>query len=202
MAPKTVELDEGEYNRLMALQGVASKIVANPAARKQLEAAHKLVDPNALTPTIDAERLQAEPLTTLQKKYDDEIAAIRKEREDEKREATLARLSAEQERGFARLKSAHQYTDEGVERIKKLMETKGLLDVEDARAIFERDNPPQIATPRGGLTGERWNFADDASAANDANIKALIAGKGDDTNADAAAMRMAQATLAEMRGSR
>jgi ribosome assembly protein YihI (activator of Der GTPase) len=196
-----VELDEAEYNRLMALHGVASKIVANPAARKQLEAAHKLVDPNVPTPTLDAERIQNEPLNALQKKYDDELAALRKEREDEKREATLAKLAADQERGFARLKAQHQYTDEGVDRIKKLMETKGLLDVEDARAIFERDNPPQIATPRGGLTGERWNFADSSQEA-DTNIKALIAGKGDDANADAAAMRMANATLLEMRGSR
>src|SRR5271168_4993831 len=123
--PKMVELDEAEYNRLMALHGVASKIVADPKARKKLEEAHKLVDPNAQTPTLDADRLQNEPLTALQKKYDDEIAALRKDREDEKREATLARLSADQERGFARLKSAHQYTDEGVDRIKKLMETKG-----------------------------------------------------------------------------
>src|SRR5271170_1087899 len=138
---KKVEVEEGEYNRLMALHSVATKIVANPAARKQLEAAHKLVDPTVATPTLDAERIQNEPLTALTKKYDDEIAALRKDREDEKREATLARLSADQERGFARLKSHHQYTDEGVDRIKKLMETKGLLDVDDARAIFERDNP-------------------------------------------------------------
>ena len=45
-----IEVDEAEYNRMVALQGVASKIVANPSARKMLEQAHKLVDPNAPTP--------------------------------------------------------------------------------------------------------------------------------------------------------
>lgn len=201
MAKKVVEVDEDEYNRLTALHGIATKIVANPAARKQLEAAHKLVDPNVATPTLDAERLQNEPLTAIQKKFDDELAAMKKERDDEKREATLAKLASDQERGFARLKSHHSYTDEGVEKLRKLMETKGLLDVDDARAIFERDNPPQIATPRGGITGERWNFADTADEA-DKNIQALIAAKGDGAVADAAAMRMANQALLEIRGAR
>ena len=36
------EIDEAEYNNLVALRGVASKIVANPTARRLLEQAQKL----------------------------------------------------------------------------------------------------------------------------------------------------------------
>jgi len=36
---KTIEVDEGEYNQMIALRNVASKIVADPKARRKLEEA-------------------------------------------------------------------------------------------------------------------------------------------------------------------
>ena len=193
---KTVEIDEAEYNRLAALHGIASKIVANPAARKRLEEAHKLVDPNATTPMLDQERLQAEPIQAIEKKFNDELAAIKKEREDEKREAVLARLAADQEKGFRRLRTEYRYTDEGVEAIRKLMETKGLVDVDDAVAIFERQNPPATpASPSGGLTGASWGFTD-VNADSDKAVQELIATKG---QVDSVSDRMAMAALNEFR---
>src|ERR1700688_144838 len=108
---KVVEVDEAEYNQMVALRGVASKIVANPAARRQLEAAHKLVDPNAATPLLDADAAQMAPVTAMQKKFDDEIAALKKERDDEKREGTLAAIAGKQEAAFKRLRVEGRYTD-------------------------------------------------------------------------------------------
>lgn len=192
-----IEVDEAEYNRMAALTAVASKIVANPAARKRLEEAHKLVDPNASTPTLDAERNQLEPVNALKSELSTEIAALRKEREDEKRDATLARINAEQERAFTRLKTKHHYTDEGVEQVRKLMETKGLIDVDDAVAIFERTNPPPTPAMPSGHTGGSWNFAD-VTAEADKSIQDLIATKGAN---DQIADRMAMAALNDFRGS-
>src|ERR1700682_2530019 len=148
-----MEVDEGEYNQLLALRGVFSKIVSNPAARRRLEEAHKLVDPNASTPFLDAEANQLAPVKELEKTVNDRIAKFEKDREDEKREQTLASIADRQTKAFNRLKTEHRYTDEGVEAVRKLMETKGLLDVDDAVAIFERANPPAVpATPGGGMT--------------------------------------------------
>jgi hypothetical protein len=193
-----VEIDEAEYNRLSTLQGIASRIVANPAARRQLEAAHKLVDPNAVTPLLDQDKIQAEPLTALQKKYDDEIAALKKDREDEKRETTLARIAAEQDRGFSRLRAA-RWTDEGIESVRKIMETKGIADVDDAVAIFERNNPPATpATPSGaGMTGSSWGFTD-TNDQTDKSIQELIATKG---AVDSVTDRMAMSALNDFRQS-
>jgi len=147
-----IEVDEGDYNRMLALQGVASRIVADPKARRKLEEAHKLVDPNASTPFLDQERLANEPLNVMKTELTDQIAALKKERDDEKREQTLASIADKQAKAFARLKNEHRYTDEGVEAVRKLMETKGLLDVDDAVAIFERANPPAVpATPAAEL---------------------------------------------------
>ena len=199
---KLVELDEGEYNRLMALQGIAQRMVANPQARRLLEQAQKTADPSAPTPFLDAEKNWIEPVNAAKKELSDEIAALKKEREDEKREATLARIAADQERAFTRLKTVSRYTDEGVAAVRKLMETKGILDVEDAVAIFERSNPPQVATPGGGITGDRWNFADQIDSTADKDIAALLQNRGDGQAGDAAVMRMAQSALAEIRGGR
>lgn len=192
-----VELDEEEFNRLAQLRGVAAKIVANPKARVMLEQAHKLVDPNAPTPMLDQETSRLEPVKEMEKKFADEIAALKKEREDEKREATLAALAQKQKDGFAALRR-QGYTDEGIQAIEKLMETKGLLDVNDAVAIFEKSNPPPTpSSPSGGMTGTAWGFAD-VNAESDKAIQELIASKGQN---EALADRMAISALNDFRQS-
>jgi antitoxin component HigA of HigAB toxin-antitoxin module len=200
---KIVEVDEAEYNQMVALRQVASKMVAKPESRKLLEQAQKLIDPNAPTPLLDQEAAQLAPVKELEKAVNERIAKFEKEREDEKREQTLAQINANQEKAFNRLKSQQHYTDEGIEAIKKLMEAKGLLDVDDAVAIFERANPPQqLSTPSGGLTGDRWNFADTTAPGTDKAIADLIASKGDGQMADAIVQRMANDALMELRGGR
>jgi len=191
-----IEVDEGDYNRMLSLQGVASRIVADPKARRKLEEAHKLVDPNASTPFLDQERLANEPMTAMRTELTDQIAALKKERDDEKREQTLASIADKQAKAFARLKNEHRYTDEGVEAVRKLMETKGLLDVDDAVAIFERANPPAVpATPGGGMTGTSWGFAD-VNDKSDELIKQLIASKGEN---DYVTNQMTTAALQDFR---
>lgn len=195
---KMIEVEEGEYNQMVALRGVASKIVANPAARRRLEEAHKLADPNAPTPTLDQENAQLAPVRELEKTVNDRIAKFEKEREDEKRESTLAAIADRQTKGLAKLRSAG-YTDEGVAAVQKLMEDKGLLDVDDAVAIFERHNPPQTpTTPSGGITGTSWGFAD-VNAESDKSIQDLIASKGQN---DSVSDRMANAALNDFRSRR
>ena len=196
--PKVVEVDEAEYNQMVALRGVASKIVANPAARRQLEQAHKLVDPNASTPMLDQERLQNEPLTALKTEMQAKIDKLEKEREDEKRENALTAIAGRQTSDFAKLRK-EGYTDEGIAAIQKLMEDEGITKVNNAVAIFERNNPPQMpATPQGGMTGTSWGFAD-VNDNTDKLIKELIATKGDN---DSVADRMAAQALQDFRGRR
>jgi len=192
---KTIELDEEEFTRLNALRGVAARIIANPKARVMLEQAHKIVDPNASTPALDQEVQRTAPLQEMEKKLSDEIAALKKEREDEKREATLAAIAQKQKEGFTALRR-QGYTDEGIQAIEKLMETKGLLDVNDAVAIFEKSNPPPTpSSPSGGMTGTAWGFAD-GHAESDKAIQELIASKGQN---EALADRMAISALNEFR---
>jgi hypothetical protein len=191
-----IEIDEAEFNRLAALGAVASRIVKNPAALRRLEEAHKLVEPNAPTPALDAYAQQNKPIEDAKNELSEQIKALREEREAEKREANLRDLAGKQEKAFAKLKHEHRYTDEGIKAVRDLMEAKGLLDVDDAVAIFERSNPPQMpATPAGGMTGQSWGFIDNNDKA-DEDIKALIATRGDN---DAIVERMAHRALNEFR---
>jgi hypothetical protein len=199
--PKVIEVDEAEYNQMVALRGVAAKIVAKPESRRLLEQAQKLVDPNASTPLLDEEARNMAPVRELEKTVNERIAKFEKEQEDAKREQTLAAIARRQEDGFAALRR-EGFLDEGIEKVKKLMEDKGLLDPKDAAAIFLRDNPPQMpSTPSGGMTGTAWNFADTA-AESDKDIQALIGSKGDGPIADAAVMRLASSALNDFRSRR
>ena len=192
------EIDEAEYNNLVALRGVASKIVANPTARRLLEQAQKTVDPNAPTPFLDQEKLQNEPLNTLKTEMQKEIDALKKEREDEKREATLQAIADRQATDFAKLRKSG-YTDEGIAALQKLMEEEGITKVNNAVAIFERNNPPPApSTPSGGLTGSAWGFAD-VNADSDKSIQELIASKG---NSESVVDRMAAQALNDFRSQR
>ena len=193
-----IEVDEAEYNRMHALAVVANRIVQNPAARRRLEEAHKMVEPNAPTPYLDQERAREEPLNTLKTEMQAKLDAIQKERDDERREASIRSTLDKQERAFAKLKHEHRYTDEGVKAVRDLMEAKGLLDVDDAVAIFERSNPPQMPATPSGHTGGSWNFMDENAGDSDKNIAALIANKGSN---EAATDRMVNQALQELRGS-
>ena len=191
-----VEVDEAEYNNMVALRQVASKMVSKPESRRLLEQAQKLVDPNAPTPFLDQEAAQLAPVKELEKTVNERIEKFEKAREDERREQTLATIASNQEKAFNRLKTEHRYTDEGVEAVRKLMETKGLIDVDDAVAIFERTNPPPTPSTPSGITGASWGFTDMTGEA-DKSIQDLIATKGQN---DQVADRMAMAALNDFRG--
>lgn len=195
MAVKSYDIDESEYNNLVALRGVAAKMVAKPESRRLLEQAQKLVDPNAATPLLDQERLQAEPLTALKTEMQAKIDALQKERDDEKRDNALNAIAARQTTDFAKLRKGG-YTDEGIAAIQKLMEDEGITKVDNAVAIFERANPPAMpSTPQGGLTGSSWGFAD-VNAESDKSIQELIATRGQN---DSVSDRMAAAALNDFR---
>jgi len=62
-----------------------------------------------------------------------------------------------QTEGLAKLRRAVT-PDEGVTAVQTLMDDKGLLDVDEPFAIFERNHPPQ--TPVTAEASGSWGFAD------------------------------------------
>lgn len=190
-----IELDEEEYNRLLKTQGTLAKIAENPKARVLVEQAHKLVDPTAKTPTLDANA----PMETALEAVNKTISDFTKKQEDreaaEKADRELTALKNRQDDGWNRLRGDRSWTAEGLKKVEAYMSEKGILDPEDAAALVLRDNPPPPPAMPGG-TGA-WNFLGDVSNDGDNDIKKLIEKRGED---EGLLHKMSQAALSEVRG--
>ena len=189
----TVEIDEAELLNLRRLQGVASKIVANPKAKALLEQAHKVIDPNAPTPTLDQEKIVAEPMQAALKRVADLEEQIKKDKEEREQADKLSRLNATVESGFAKLR-ADGWQEDGIKKVDELMKEKGILDPIIAAAYIEKSMPKaDPVTPTG--TGS-WNFIEGVQDG-EADLKKLIDSKG---NNESLADKMARDALNEIRG--
>ena len=140
----------------------------NPASKRSLEAAIKVIHPEVETEEEVAARI-AEPGV----KKVEGVAAQLQERLDafDKREADLKEREqvAALEGAVGRLRSAG-YTEEGLEQIKKLAVERSIPDLEAAAALFDKQNPP-AAPQQPGWQPDHWSNADNG----DTDTKALFA---------------------------
>lgn len=189
----TVEIDENELVYLRRIGGVASKIMSNPQGKKLLEQAHKLVDPSAVTPTLDLEA-QLEAARAEDRK---QIAELKKELEADKAEreqtSKLADLQKQIDAGFAKLR-ADGWQEDGIKKVDEFMKEKAIIDPLIAAAYVEKSMPPtQPATPSGGSS---WNFIESVQDG-EADLKKLIESKG---NYEPLVDKMARDALGDVRG--
>jgi hypothetical protein len=187
-----MEIDENELVRLRQIEAVAGKMMNNPKAKKLLEQAHKTIDPNAITPALDQERMIQEPVNEALKKVHELQAELQKEREDRAQADKLASLQKGIDDGFSSLR-AQGWQEEGIKAVDTLMKEKGILDPAIAAAYIEKSMPPQQpATPSG--VGA-WNFME-PPADSEADLKSLMANRGEGPVVD----KMARDALNEFRG--
>ena len=176
MAKKVIEVDEEDLLRDQTLRSTLSKIMSNPKGKLLVQQAHKLVDPNAVTPELDNAKIQAEPVLELQKKFDDFVEATKVEKAEQEKNAKLAKLNSDYEAGRSALKS-QKWTDDGIKKLEEFMEQKGILDHEIAALAFERLHPPQIPVTPGGSGA--WNFMEVPTDDSGDYVKKLIESKGE-----------------------
>lgn len=194
--PKTVEISEEDFLRDQNLRSLVQRIMADPKARVLVEQAHKIVEPNAKTPTLDAQKTASEPIESLRKEMSDFIAAQNKANEERTANEKRAELQAKIDAGFAHLRQREGYNEDGIKKVEEIMQAKGILDPLDAATIFEKQNPPPApSTPVGGA----WNFPDIPKDGGDAYEKSLLDSKGQN---DLIAEREALRILQEIRGTR
>jgi hypothetical protein len=191
--PKMVEIDEEQLLRDKNLRAQVERIMGNPDARLLVEQAAKIVDPNAKTPTLDQKKIVEEPVSKLEAKMDAFITAQNKANEEREAQRKRDELQNQVASGLGRLR-ANGWTDDGVKGVEKLMEEKGILDVDIAAAYFEKQHPPQAPIKSGG-TGA-WNFLDQAPEG-DADLKKLVENRG---QSEGLIDKMAMDALAEIRG--
>jgi hypothetical protein len=191
--PKLVEIDEEQLLRDQKLRAQVERLLANPDAALLIEKAAKLVDPNAKTPRLDQQKIVEEPVSKLEAKMDAFITAQNKANEEREAERKRAELQNQVATGLGRLR-ANGWTDDGVKGVEKLMEEKGILDVDIAAAYFEKQHPPQAPIKSGGAGA--WNFLDQAPEG-DADLKKLVENRG---QSEGLIDKMAMDALAEIRG--
>jgi ribosome assembly protein YihI (activator of Der GTPase) len=190
-----VEIDEAELLEHRRMRGVLAKITADPKRKARLELLHKEVDPDVPTPTNDLLKPVDDAVAGVSKQIADLTKQLADEKAESEKQRNLAQLSARVDSGLASLKQ-QGWMDDGIAKVKAIMEEKGLLDVDDAVAIFERRNPPPAPIAPGGSGA--WNFMDEVTNDADADIKKLIQTKGD---SEPLLNQMVNKTLLEVRGS-
>jgi hypothetical protein len=192
-----VEIDEAELLRLRRTGEVISSMYKSPSAKRKLLEALKDVRPD--DPAVK-ELETPDPSEARFIKLEQELAAERKARADSDAEreknSKLDAISREQNAGFDQLRR-EKWTDDGIAKVKAVMEEKGILDVAIAAKWVESQMPPPADIAMPGGHGGAWNFADALATESDADLKRLIETKGEN---EGLLRKMAGEAIAEVRG--
>jgi hypothetical protein len=150
-----VEIDENELAALRRYASVADKMQKHPEARKLVQQAALLADPDSVGPEPRIRQEFEERFSAFKEEVTKEREAREaKDREREERDATQ-RLEQRWLSGRAKAREAG-YTDEGLTQLEAWMEKRGVADHDIAMPAFERENPPAEPIMTGG---QHWNFA-------------------------------------------
>jgi len=136
-----IEVDEGEWAAHRRVTDAMTKLLNNPATRRKVLEAQKILDPNMPIPELDAAEPLRNEISEVSRKFDELQAQLAAERAEREKQERLAKLQQTWDRGAAKLR-AQGYTDEGLQQVEKFMEEKGIADHEIAAAAFERLHPP------------------------------------------------------------
>lgn len=190
------EVDETELLRLRRLGETVGAMTKSPSAKRKLLEALKDVRPD--DPSVK-ELERPDPVEARFDELTKSNAELRKQIEDDKadreKNTKLDGIKRQQDEGFARLRQA-RWTDDGIAKVKAVMEEQGILNVEIAAKWIESQMPPPAdpVTP-GGYGG--WNFADALATETDADLKKLIDSKGEN---EGLLRKMAGEAINEVRG--
>lgn len=192
--PKIVEVDEAELLSLRRVQKTVGSMLNSPSAKKKLASALKEIAPDdPLSKEADKVDPTEQRFAELEKRNQDLEQKLKDDTDKRERDIKLDGIRREQEAGFDRLRQA-KWTQDGIDKVKKLMEEKGILDVEIAAQYIESKMPPQNPITPHGTGG--WNFLEQPKDT-DADLKSLIESKGENTSL---LMKMAGDAINEVRG--
>jgi hypothetical protein len=190
------EVDEVELLRLRRLGETVGQMTKSPTAKRKLLEALKDVRPD--DPSVK-ELERPDPVEQRFEELAKSNAEMRKQIEDDKAEreknTKLDSIKRQQDEGFARLRQA-RWTDDGIAKVKAVMEEQGILNVEIAAKWIESQMPPSAEPVMPGGHGG-WNFADALATETDADLKKLIESRGDN---DGLLRKMAGEAINEVRG--
>lgn len=172
-----IEVDEEDFLRNEKLRKTVQAMMAKPSSAKLLKLAEKEIDPTVVHPELEVESMVNERVGKVEKSVTDAIAELRADREKEKSERNLERMQSSIEAGIANLRTTEGLTDEGEKALREMMTKKGIPDVDDAWAVFQRHNPPP--PPAAPASGRMFDVISAARSGNDEFIKGMIEARGE-----------------------
>ena len=162
------EVSDQELAQLRGAKALLEKMTTGKT-RREAEQLIKKVVPEANT-TDDILEPYTHQIDTLSKKVDDFI-----------NESKGARLDARLQRDINKLREERDYTDEGIEKLKKMMVEKQIPDITVAADHYERQNPPVQQEP-SLISPTSWGFGRDVEGPDKESVAALF--KDEDAWAD------------------
>jgi hypothetical protein len=168
-----------EQTRLQALERTArsvAQIMKDPSRKLKLLELQKEAEPEAVIPELEAHKAVHDGVAALTKKFDELNDRLQSDTEKRENDAKLAEFETRMKAG-REYTAARGYNDEGIQKIEKFMEERGIANHEDAVARYEQLFPPPAPVRSSGLAGFLAHARGDDT---DELTKQLIASKGDD----------------------
>jgi hypothetical protein len=188
----TVEVDELELQQNRNARALVEGLAKNPRTAKKLHELIKTVNPDAKIADPPADPYEQD-LSDLRAELAEEKKARKEAEAKREQDDKFKSIETKQAQGFAELRR-DKWTEDGIEKVKKVMEERGILDVEIAAAYIERQFPQQVPIQPNG--NGAWDFTvlpDDG----DKDLKSLIETKGESSPL---LDKMAREALADIRG--
>lgn len=185
---QNITLTPDQFAAYKNAMDLLQKVNGNPDARRKMESAFKVLNPNLETEEDIAARY-AQPFVEQLNATNETLKSLKEELAKRDADAVTATENQRFDRAMTWL-DGQGYTDEGKEAIKKIMTEEKIPVVEAAAALFDKRNPKPIEIPGSNYEGDSWNFRGDPK---DDNLKQLF------ENEDAWADREAAMTLNTMR---
>lgn len=140
------EITDEELASLRTGNALLDRLLKSPKTKRVTERAIKELHPDTVI-SDDFEKPIHDELKALR----DELAAERKTRAEREQDHEL-------ETKFGKLRQDGGYTDEGLEKVKKIMVERKIADPLDAAVIYEKLNPPPEPQKPSGFGGTSWGF--------------------------------------------
>jgi hypothetical protein len=150
-----IEVDEDRFRTSAAAHELLDKFYGNKKTRGKLLSLIKELNPEASIPELDAAAPLHDEVQKLREEYGGSIAELKAELARRDRNADVDNLISS-ERG--KLRKAG-WDDEGIAKIEKKMEDRGLHDYEAAAALVEKESVKAEAFDPIKSYDRSWNLA-------------------------------------------
>lgn len=153
------EIDDDELKNLRAADALLKRLRGSPKTKSVVDGAIKTIFPETVIDD-DFQEPMRNAITAIGTKLDKFLDAQTTREEDNKLEAA-----------FGQLRTDGGYTDEGIDKIKKIMIDRKVADPFAAAAYYEKLNPPAEPQKPTSFAGMSWGIG---AKTDDADTKLLF----------------------------